>query len=95
MSVDSQTILGAAFAIFAIAAALAVIYWPQTSVELAALLRAADRESYGLQESQKLELRRRANRFALDVSDGKITLGAALQQIACDAALMRRVGLMG
>lgn len=90
--IDPQTLLGAAVALFAGATALAVLYWPQPSVTRDVLLRAADRDAdaEGLDSSRRRELRRRAERYALDVHEGRETLGSALHRIACDAAVMRR-----
>lgn len=91
-SIDTQTMLGAAVALFAVATALAVLYWPQPSVARDVMLRAADRDAdaEGLDEPQRRDLRRRAERYALDVHEGRVTLGDALHRVSCDAAVMRR-----
>ena len=102
ISIDPQTLLGAAVALFAVAVSAAVLYWPQPSVTRDVILRAADRDAdaEALDAQQRRDLRRRAERYALDVHEGRVTLGDALHRISCDAAMMRKpsgpqgVGLM-
>lgn len=88
--IDHQTLLGAAVALFAVAVSAAVLYWPHNSITRDVMLRAADRDAEGLPAAQRRTLRRTAERLALDVHEGRVTLGSALFRIACDATTMRR-----
>ena len=90
MSIDPQTLLGAAVALFAAAVSAAELYCPHTCITRDAMLTAAVRDAEGLPASQQRALRRTAERLSLDVHEGRVTLGSALFRIACDATAMRR-----